>query len=347
MRILVTGGTGFTGLHLVRRLLSRGHTVTALDLERTPAAEALEREGASLIIGSVTDADLVDHASRGQDLVFHLASAFREIYGGDQLYWNVDVTGTRGVLEAARRHGVRRVVHVSTQGVHGIVAEAPGDEDSPIAPQDYYCYAKYEGERVCREFIDSGMDIVIARPTSIYGPGDTHGWLKLFRMINQGRFLMVGSGETMNHPVYVENLVDGLELAATVPGAAGRTYLLGDERHTTLNELISQIAETLGVELRVFRFPSYRVAWAAAAAVEFACKPFGISPPIFRRRLSWFRTNRAFRIDRAKAELGYRPAIELREGLKRTAIWYRQQGLLDSGAVAVDANPRDRARAAR
>lgn len=331
MNVLVTGGTGFTGQHLVRRLLSEGDRVTVLDIERTAVGEELERAGATLVIGSVTDADVVRTAVAGQDLVYHLASAFRDIYASNDVYWSVDVDGTRNVLEAAGQTGAGRVVHVSTQGVHGSVTNPPGDEDSEIAPRDYYCEAKHQAERVCREFIDRGADVVIVRPTSIYGPGDTHGWLKLFRMVQKGRFLMIGDGRTMNHPVFVENVVDCLQLAATTPGASGRTYLAGDAEATTLNRLVELIAETLDIELRMLRFPSYRLAWLGAAAVEFACRPVGISPPIFRRRLSWFRTNRAFRVDRARRELGYEPRVGLREGLARTAAWYREQGLLSSG----------------
>jgi 2-alkyl-3-oxoalkanoate reductase len=334
MKVLVTGGTGFTGRHLVRRLLDDGHEVTVLDVDRSPVADDLEHRGARLVFGSVADREAVRLATDGQELVYHLASAFRDIYAPDKVYRTVDVDGTRRVLEASDAAGVRRVVHVSTQGVHGSLAEAPGDEESPIAPRDNYCEAKYQAEVVCREFIERGSDVVIVRPTSIYGPGDTHGWLKLFRMVRNGRFLMIGSGRTLNHPVYVENVVDCLQLAAAVPAARGRTYLAGDAAFVTLEELVRRIAETLGVAVRVRRFPSYGVAWLGAAAVEFACKPFGISPPIFRRRLSWFSTNRAFRIDRARRELGYEPRIELSEGLRRTAQWYAEQGLLDGGSAA-------------
>jgi nucleoside-diphosphate-sugar epimerase len=344
MNVLVTGGTGFTGQHLVRRLLSEGHAVTVLDLEGGPVAVALERDGARLVLGSVTDAEVVRRAVTGQELVYHLASAFRDIYAPDEVYWNVDVEGTRRVLEAAGAAGVRRVVHVSTQGVHGSLEVVPGDEDSPIAPRDYYCEAKYQAERVCQEFIDGGADVVMVRPTSIYGPGDTHGWLKLFRMVRKGRFLMIGDGRTRNHPVYVENVVDCLQRAAAVPEARGRTYLAGDAEATTLENLVRLIAETLDVEVRMLRFPSYRLAWLGAAAVELACKPFGVSPPIFRRRLSWFTTNRAFSIDRARRELGYEPRVGLREGLARTAAWYREQGLLDDDASTVaigDRGPRE------
>ena len=342
MNALVTGGAGFSGAHLVRALLARGDDVAVLDTHAGPATTALTAAGARVHVGSVVDPDAVRRAMTGREVVFHLASAFRDIYAPDAVYWQVDVEGTRTVLEAARGLGVRRVVHVSTQGVHGIVRNPPGDEDSPIAPRDSYCEAKRHSERVCHEFIAQGMDVVVVRPTSIYGPGDTHGWLKLFRTVATGWFVIVGHGNTLNHPLYVDNLVDGLLRAGEVPHAAGRTYLLGDAHTTTLNELVRLVAETQGVHLRTVRFSSYRLAWLVAAGVEAAYKPFDAQPPIFRRRLSWYRTERAFRIDRAVAELGYAPRVELREGLARTAAWYESQGLLRSradGTVASGARP--------
>ncbi len=328
MKTVVTGGTGFAGSHLVRRLLGQGHEVTSLDLRPGEVDEELRAAGARLIQGSVTDPAAVREATAGAEVVFHLASAFRDIHAPDEHYWNVDVIGTRTVLEAARDAGVRRVVHCSTQGVHGTLARTPGDENSPIAPRDYYCYAKYEAEKVCEEFIASGMDVVIVRATSIYGPGDTHGWLKLFRMINKGRFVMIGSGKTYNHPVYVENLVDAFVLAAETPEARGRIYLAGDDRAVTLNELVEAVAATLGVQVRILRFPWYRGAWYLASVAELVSRPLKIEPLIFRRRLTWFSTNRAFSIAKAQQELGYRPAVSLAEGLARTAAWYRERGLL-------------------
>lgn len=330
MKCLVTGGGGFTGLHLVERLLARGDEPTVLELEGGSAVQRLEQMGVRVVRGSVTDAAAVEEAVRGQEVVFHLASAFRQIYAPDSLYREVDVEGTRTVLEAARTHGVRRVVHVSTQGVHGSLRSTPGDEDSPIRPNDYYCTAKFEGERVCEEFIAAGLDVTILRPTSIYGPGDTYGWLKLFRMVEKGRFLMIGSGRTLNHPLYVGNLVDALHAAAETPVARGRTYIIADARAVTLHDLVKAVAEAMDTQVRIFRFPSYRLAYGAAAVVELAFKPFGGTPPIFRRRLSWFRTNRSFSIARARQELGYEPAIDLREGLRRTARWYRDQGLMNA-----------------
>ncbi|HEU4681669.1 MAG TPA: NAD-dependent epimerase/dehydratase family protein [Gemmatimonadales bacterium] len=328
MEVLVTGGTGFVGSHLVRRLLARGHQVTSLDTNAGLFDSTLQSEGARLVAGSVTNRLDVDRAVAGSELVYHLASPFGDILQSDAVYWDIEVNGTRNVLEAARRYGVRRVVHCSTQGVHGALTRIPGDEESPLAPRDYYCYSKVEGERVCREFISAGMDVVIVRPTSVYGPGDVRGWLKLYRLVAGGWFPMVGRGETLNHPVYVENLVDVFELAGSTPGAKGRAYLAGDEHAITLTDLVRKVGAAVGSSVRIIRFPWYRMAWYGSGVVEILFKAVGIKPPIFRRRLSWYATNRAFRIDRARNELGYTPRVGLDEGLRRTGDWYRQMGYL-------------------
>ena len=255
MRVLVTGGAGFVGSHLVRRLLSRGHTVTSLDRSAGLFDEELRTSGAVMLTGSVTDKADVDRAMAGQEVVYHLASPFGDILESDAGYWAIEVDGTRHVLESARRHRVNRVVHCSTQGVHGIIREPMGDEDSPVAPRDYYCYSKAEGENIVTEFLAEGMDVVIVRPTSVYGPGDTRGWLTLFRMAAKGWFLMIGDGRTYNHPVYVENLVDLFELVALAPNARGRTYLAADQEPVTLTQLVRSVGTAVGVRVRILRFP--------------------------------------------------------------------------------------------
>jgi nucleoside-diphosphate-sugar epimerase len=328
MKILVTGGTGFVGSHLVRRLLSKGHQVVSLDKNPGLSDDDLRARGAQLVGGSVTEPEDIRRAMEGCELVYHLASPFGDILQPDRAYWDIEVNGTRNILQAAQGMGVHRVIHCSTQGVHGIINDPPGDEDSPIAPRDYYCYSKAEGERVCQEYIDRGMDVVIVRPTSVYGPGDTRGWLKLYRMVSSGWFLMVGDGKTLNHPVYVDNLVDMFELAAANPTARGRAYLAGDEDSVTLTDLVRCVGDALGAPVRILRFPWYRAAWVGASAIEVVLKRIGVKPPVFRRRLSWFKTNRSFRIDRARKELGYQPRIQLKEGLSRTAAWYRKAGYL-------------------
>jgi nucleoside-diphosphate-sugar epimerase len=329
MRVLVTGATGFTGAHLVRRLRARGYDVTMLDIQRNASAAELEAAGARLVVGSVTDSELVDRTVPGHEMVFHLAAAFRQISESANFYRQVNIDGTRNVLIASERHSVGKIIHCSTSGVHGgDKKRLPWNEDSPIGPDDLYQQTKWGGEQVCQEFIRRGLDITIVRPTSEYGPGDVHGMRSLFRMAKTGRFLMFGHGRGTVHPVYIDNLIDLFELAANNPQSRGRAYIAGDERPCTLNDLVAAVGRAQGISVKITHIPLLGPLYAASAVVEFVCKPLKISPPIFRRRVAWFKANRAYSIERAKTELGYVPAIDLEEGLRRTAAWYRQQGFI-------------------
>jgi nucleoside-diphosphate-sugar epimerase len=328
MKVLVTGGTGFTGSHLVKRLLGRGHAVRVLDNAPGLFHDELKAAGAEIWLGSVTDQDLVRRAVQGTEVVHHLAAAFRKINLPKKEYWQVNVEGTRAIAAACLDLGVKKLVYCSTQGVHGDVKQIPGDEDSPITPEDYYQYTKYEGERVVLAAVGRGLDAAILRPTAIYGPGDPGRFLLIFREVAKGRFYMFGNGQAYYHPVYIDNLVDSFELAADTPRSRGRTYLIADDEYVTIEELVRAVAATLGVNLKMVYLP-FRPLWLAGLLCEGVCMPLGLEPPIFRRRVDWFRQNRGFRITRAREELGYEPRVDLGAGLAATGRWYREHHYLD------------------
>jgi nucleoside-diphosphate-sugar epimerase len=135
--------------------------------------------------------------------------------------------------------------------------------------------------------------------------------------------LMFGDGETFYHPVYIDNLVDAFELAGEKPGIAGQSYIIGDEHYYRIKDLVQNVADALNVRVRIRYLPFWPL-WTAAWTCEMACKPLRITPPIFRRRVDWFRQVRAFSIDKAKTELGYDPKVDLQTGLRRTAQWYAE-----------------------
>jgi nucleoside-diphosphate-sugar epimerase len=229
------------------------------------------------------------------------------------------------LVDLAAAAGVRRVVHCSTVGVHGDITHPPANEDAPLAPGDVYQETKLLGEESGRRAAArTGMALVIARPTGIYGPGDRR-LFKIFGAIARGRFVMLGRGRNYYHTTYVDDLCAGFRLCGTVPSAAGRTYILGGGEVTTLAELVRITAEVAGRPGPRLRLPIWPV-WLAGAACEVVCAPLGLSPPIYRRRVDFFRKSRAFDIGRARRELGYAPAVGLREGIRRTLEWYREQG---------------------
>lgn len=326
MRDLVTGATGFTGGHLARALTARGHGVRAL--VRNPAAATdLEGAGIELAVGDLRDPAALAAAMEGIDIVYHIAAIYRQAGLSADAYRAVNATAVKDVIEAAARAGARRVVHCSTVGVHGDVEHPPANEDAPLKPGDVYQETKLEGERLAREAgARVGIEVTIARPTGIYGPGDRR-LLKLFRGVARGRFPVLGRGEIYYHLTYIDDLVEGFRLCGEHPAAANRTYILAGGEVTTLNELIRLIAEVAGVKPPRLHLPVWPF-WVAGAACEAICAPLGLEPPLYRRRVDFYTKSRSFDITRARAEIGYAPRVGLRDGIGRTLNWYRAQGWL-------------------
>jgi nucleoside-diphosphate-sugar epimerase len=241
--------------------------------------------------------------------------------------WEANVQGTRSLLDAAVAEGVGRFVHCSTIGVHGNIKTPPANEETAYGPGDDYQKSKAEGERVVRQYMAEGrLPLVVFRPAGIYGPGDSR-FLKLFRAIKHRRFVMLGSGEITYHLVYIDDLIDGILLCGTEEKSIGEIFILGGKAPVTLNELVRVIAQTVGVSPPALRFPVTPV-FASAFLCEFICKPFGINPPLFRRRVDFFRKNRAFDISKAQTALGFEPKTDLKTGIALTAEWYRSSGCL-------------------
>ncbi len=327
MKVCVTGGTGFTGAALVERLIDLGHEVSVLDKNPGIALDKLKQKGADILLGSVTNRQEVSKSVAGCEVVFHVAAAFRELNVPDSVYYEANVEATRIVAEESINAGARKLVYCSTQGVHGHIDQVPGNEDSPIEPEDYYQQTKYEGELALEQYKDK-IEYCTLRPTAIYGPGDPARFLMIYKRVNKGKFMMFGDGETFYHPLYIDNLVDAFILSMEPKVGAYQEYIIGDEEYLSIKELVKRVGQALDVNVKVPHYPILPLI-IAGHICERVCKPFGISPPIFPRRVDWFRQVRAFSIDKAKKDLGYIPKIGIDEGLKRTAVWYKKEGYIN------------------
>lgn len=326
MRVLVTGATGFTGGHLARALAARGYHVRALVRGSSRAAD-LAAAGIDLQHGDIRDPNVLMRATAGMEVVYHVAAIYRQAGVAADTYRAVNAVAVERIVEAAWAAGVRRVVHCSTVGVHGDVEHPPANEDAPLKPGDIYQQTKLDGETRAR---DAGarcdIEVTIARPSGIYGPGDRR-LLKLFRGVARRRWATLGSGEIYYHLTYIDDLVEGFRLCGEHPAAANRTYILAGGEVSTLNAVVALVAEEAGVPRPRLHLPVWPF-WIAGALCEAACVPFGLEPPLYRRRVDFFTKSRAFDISRARAEIGFAPQVSLREGIRRTLAWYRDAGWL-------------------
>jgi nucleoside-diphosphate-sugar epimerase len=325
MKCMVTGATGFTGGHLARALVRAGHEVRALVRPGSAYAE-LSGAGVEICEGQLTSVADVIAAARGCEQIYHIAAVFRTAGHPDSYYREVNVGGTLNVLEAGRRHGCERVVHCSTGGVHGHVQDPPADENYRFQPDDIYQQTKVEAEAEIAAAIGKGQPVTVFRPGAIYGEGDLR-FLKLFRSIQKRRFVMIGSGRTRLHMVHVADLVQGIILCGSRQEALGQTFLLAGPEAPTLDEIAAITAEIVGVprpRLHIPVWPVYTAGWLC----EMICVPFGIDPPLHRRRVGFFTHHREFDIGKARRLLGYAPEISVRQGIERTVRWYAARGLM-------------------
>lgn len=326
---LVTGATGFVGGHLARRLIALGSEVTCLVRHSSDpkTVEELKKLGATIVYGDVTNRESVFTAAKGKDVIFHIAALFRQAKFPDEVYWDVNVKGTENVLDAAEEFGVARVIHCSTIGVHSHIKNPPADETEEYRPGDIYQLTKCEAEKMTKARFDSGrLKGSIIRPAMIWGDGDKR-MLKLFRGVVKRRFPIIGNGKTQMHWIYVHDLVESFILAAERDEAIGQTYIIAGRRPTTIEELVNAVAKCAGVKPLPLKIPAVPVQ-ILGSITEAVCIPFGIEPPIYRRRVDFFTKDRSFSTDKASQELGFKPKYDFEDEVEQIYNWYDQHGWL-------------------
>jgi nucleoside-diphosphate-sugar epimerase/SAM-dependent methyltransferase len=328
MKVLITGGTGFIGSRLALRCLKRGDQVVVLGQENTDAekqnSKIIEDRGASVVFGSVTDKDLLAGLIEGIDIVFHLAAAQHEANISDQVFHEVNVTGTRNLLEASIKAEIKRFVHGSTIGVYG-TPNGEVNEFSSCHPDNIYGKTKLEGEKVALSY-EEQIPLVVIRISETYGPGDRR-LLKLFRAIHKKTFLKIGPGKNLHQLIYIDDLIEGLLSASESDKALGEIILLVGSKPITTDELVDTIAEKLRISLPNIRAPLFPFT-VAAAILETTLRPLGIQPPLHRRRMDFFKKSFSFSTTKARELLNFSPQYSFEMGVAETARWYRENGFL-------------------
>lgn len=328
MRIFVTGGSGFIGSRLAPLAVQNGHTVTVVTAVNNAAerarCDALAKAGIKIVTASLEDSEALTRALQGHDAVIHLAAAQHEAGAPESYFHQVNVDGTRRLLDLAARAGIRRFVHGSTIGVYGSAAAGSLDEQSPLAPDNPYGRTKAAAEQVVRQ--TTGMEWSIVRISETYGPSDMR-LLKLFRGVRTGRYVTVGSGENIHQLIYVDDLSRGLLAACSAPAAHGQTVVLAGTEQITTNAIVAAIGTAVGRTKPVMHAPLWPF-MAAALVFESTFSPLGLKPPLHRRRLDFFRKSFYFSSAKAREVLGFAPQVGFAEGARLTADWYREHGFL-------------------
>jgi nucleoside-diphosphate-sugar epimerase len=322
--ILVTGGNGFVGRHLISALRARGDAIRVLALPDEDT-RWLEGRGISVYRGDIRLPDTLVSPMRGVDRVLHLAGLMG-VWQPLAAYRAVNVIGTSNVCEAALAAGVSRFVHMSSSVVYGMAVGRPADESFPLVPfPDPYPVTKAEGDFLVQRMISTHqLPAVIIRPDQIFGPGDRLHFGRMADRLRAGKGIIVGRGDNVYPLVYVTDAVQGLLLALDHPNAAGRAYNVANDRPLTQQQFLETIAEEIGASRPQIHIP-YHALYAAGYLAEHISVLTGsrLRPPTTRFGIAFFGTDGRHSADRARRELGFTPRVDLREGVRLTAAWYQ------------------------
>ena len=329
---LVTGGTGFLGASLTRRLLFEGARVRVLARSRD-RANRLADLGAEITVGDITDRAAVRAAADGMQVVFHLAGPLLGPGIPAMEYRQTHVLGTELVLDCcAKASGFERFVYCSTTGVLGVTGDRPADEDAPFRPTNVYERAKADAETEVRRRWGDGFPAVIARPGLVYGPGDIH-LLPFFQTILRRRFRPIGHRKAWLHPIYIDDMTEALVQCGQRRAAIRECFHLAGKEPVTISDLADAIARAEGTQLP----PGYIPVSAARAVAGLAdWLPTGLQQrvPLTRSRLDFLTHSRVYDVSKAQWLLDFAAATDLTTGITQTVAWYRKHGYLPPQAAS-------------
>jgi nucleoside-diphosphate-sugar epimerase len=318
MRAFVTGGTGFIGSRVIKRLRDRGDEVIALVRTPSKATDLLD-QGVELVEGGLSDGDAIKRGTEGADGVFHIGAVYKVgIPKKEQAaMWDANVGGTERILDAAEAAGVQRIVYVSTGNVFGDTKGQVVDETFERNLDDgflsYYDETKYRSHELVQERIARGAPIVIAQPGVVYGPGDHSEVGNMIDQMRSGKLKMRMFPDARFNFVFVDDVADGIVLVFD-KGEIGESYLLGGQVGS-MDDLFTKVSERLGKKPPRMALPPAMA--RASAPLGPVIGPLMGFPPNMKELVKTSDVTITFRDDKARRELGYN-GRSFDEGLDET-----------------------------
>jgi nucleoside-diphosphate-sugar epimerase len=324
---LVTGGTGFLGQALARRLRDGGWTVAAMGRNARVGAQ-LAAEGIAFVQADLTDLAAVRRACAGQNVVFH-SGALSAPWGAYEAFYQANVVGTYNVAEASLSAGVGRLVHVSTPSLYFDGRDREGiKEADPLPARSVNAYA--ETKRLAEQMVDDaaarGLKALTIRPRGIFGPGDTTILPRLVKANAAGRLPLFDGGRARIDLTYVENVVDALLACARAPEAAlGAKYNITNGEPITVGELLPRVFAAIDTPFRPTQVPSAAGLAAATAMEAWARATNGPEPLLTAYAVGLLSKHQTLDLTQARARLGYEPRVPLEDGIQAFAAWWKQE----------------------
>lgn len=312
-RYLITGGAGFLGINLIRYLLERGHEITSLDKDEFGYPE---KDRIRILTGDIRDPKKVADAMEGADVVVHCAAAL-PLYKKEDIF-STDVKGTRNVLEAARKKGVKRFIHISSTAVYGIPDHHPIFEDDKLDGVGFYGEAKIRAEQLCLEYRERGMCIPIIRPKSFIGPERLGVFAMLYDWAKDGKnFPMIGNGKNRYQLLDVEDLCEAIYLAATLDReVVNDTFNIGAKEFITIKEDFGVVLDAAGFGKKIKTFPVWPMIWTLRVLELLHLSP------LYKWIYETAYTDSFVSIEKAEKILGFKPKYSNQDALIRNYQWY-------------------------
>lgn len=312
-KVLITGGSGFLGINLIRYLLARGYDIRSLDIVEFDYPEKNKIEA---ILGDIRDKAMIDKAMGGVDMVIHTAAAL-PLYSKKDIY-STDIDGTRNVIESAFNHDVERFVHISSTAVYGIPDHHPLYEDDKLDGVGSYGKAKILAEEICLEYQKKGMCVSIIRPKSFIGPERLGVFALFYDWAKDGKnFPMIGSGNNRYQLLDVEDLCEAIYLCMTLDKEkVNNIFNIGAKEFTTMKEDYQAVLDEAGFGKKIIGFPAWPMIWTLRI-LEF----FHLSP-LYKWVYETASKDSFVSIKKAEEFLGFKPKYSNKDALIKNYRWY-------------------------